>query len=192
MWPQPLRNSNFLNPELAGCFMLYRRPIIGELVKLVSGGPDMVVVRLGPNDGRTGDLYSCTCDWFDDGELRTQEFVCVTLIFSKLETVVEIKDKKGKVIAKITAADPDASGCDEGLWVEIQADDGTRPTLCLVKGKANDPLGWYLGVYRDVEKTKGPCDFALSFGKNGPELQVTKGKETKSVNLFDLLEKAEV
>ena len=106
---------------------------------------------------------------------------------------MEIKDQNGKVIAKITGADQNISGCDEGVWVELQADDGTRPTLCMVKDQPGGPHGgnWYLGVYRDSHAAKiVACDLAIMFCKeHGPELQVTKGDQVKSYNLFDLLSK---
>lgn len=103
---------------------------------------------------------------------------------------LELKDKSGKVIAKVTAADPNVAGCDEGVWLEIQADDGSKPTLCLIKDKPSGPFkgGWYLGVYRDVRHAGPGCDFAISFDKeNGPSIQVTKGQEVKQRSLFDLL-----
>ncbi len=94
---------------------------------------------------------------------------------------MDIKDSKGKVIAKVTAADPNQSECQEGLWLEVVADDGTKPTICLIK-KTSD---WYLGVYRDANDAYA-CDFAIIFNKEeGPSIQVTKGKEVKTVNLFE-------
>ena len=107
-------------------------------------------------------------------------------------TVAEIKDDSGKVIASVTAADVNAAGCDEGVWVEVKADDGTRPTLCLVKDKKGGPFsgGWYLGVFRDAKSPGTGCDLAVSFGKDGPTLQVVKGKEVRIVNLFDVIDQA--
>jgi hypothetical protein len=105
---------------------------------------------------------------------------------------VDIKDDKGKVVAKVTAANPDSDSCDEGVWVEMQADDGTRPTLCFIKPKAGSvyTTGWYLGVYRDAKKPAAGCDIGLSFDeKAGPILQVVRGDDVKTVNLFDLLSK---
>lgn len=105
---------------------------------------------------------------------------------------MNICDSKGKVIATVTAADPNMADVDEGVWLEVQADDGTRPTLCLVKqrGKSSrNPIEsagrWYLGVYRDARKPGVACDLAITFGPEGPVLQVVKGKEVRQVNLFD-------
>lgn len=102
---------------------------------------------------------------------------------------MELHDKNGKLIAKISASGA-GGGLEEGVWVEIQAADGTRPTLCLVKGKPHGEAddGWYLGVYRDTKQPGIACDFAISFTKSGgPVLQATKGKEVRSKSLFDLL-----
>jgi hypothetical protein len=106
----------------------------------------------------------------------------------------ELKDDGGKVIATVTAADVNSKGCDEGIWVEVRADDGTRPTLCLVKDTKSGPFagGWYLGVFRDAKKPGTACDLAVSFGKEGVILQATKGKEVRIVNLFDLIDKVAV
>jgi hypothetical protein len=98
---------------------------------------------------------------------------------------MEIKTPSGKVVATVSAADPNTEFCDEGVWIEVKADDGTRPTLCLIKRKPDED--WYLGVYRDVKKTAGACDLGLTFSKEGPILQVVKAGEVKVVNLFDLL-----
>lgn len=101
---------------------------------------------------------------------------------------MEIKTPDGKTIAKVTAADPNVAGCDEGAWVELVTDDGTKPVLCLVKDKPDGPHkgALYLGVYRDTRNSKA-CDLAVLFDKeNGPILQITKGTEVKQVNLFDL------
>lgn len=106
---------------------------------------------------------------------------------------MELKDEKGKVIAKVTAADPNNTQCDGGVWVELQADDGTRPTLCIVKGRPGDySSGWYVGVYRDgrARDVGQGCDLAVSFDPQaGPVLQVRQGDQAKIVNLFDLLAK---
>ena len=102
---------------------------------------------------------------------------------------MEIKDGD-KVIATVTAADANVGGCDEGIWIEVKADDGTRPTICLIKDKPKGPHSgaWYLGVYRDVNKAGIACDFAILFDKNkGPQLQVVKGSQVKIINLFDHL-----
>lgn len=101
-------------------------------------------------------------------------------------------DKTERVIAKVTAAGPNSAGCEEGVWVEVQAADGTKPTLCLVKDKPGGSFdgGWYLGVYRDANNPGIACDLAVSFcKKDGPTLQVVKGQEVKIVNLFDLISK---
>ncbi len=104
---------------------------------------------------------------------------------------MEIKDDNGKVIAKVSAADVNAAGCDEGVWVEVQADDGTRPTVCLIKDKPCGPFagGWYLGVYRDTtQKDITACDLAVSFTAEGPVVQATGPYgQVKQVNLFALL-----
>jgi hypothetical protein len=102
---------------------------------------------------------------------------------------VEIKDCNGKVIAKVVAADPNVSGCDEGIWLEVQADDGTRPMLCLVKDKPDGPFGgdWYIGAYRDSKQPGIACDLAISLTKDGPVLQAVRGKEVRQKSLFDLL-----
>lgn len=108
---------------------------------------------------------------------------------------MNIQDDKGKVIAKVTAADPNDAHCDEGVWVEVKADDGTRPTICLVKLKplpGSTTAPWYLGVYRDAKSSDviGGCDLGVSFTeKEGPVLQVRRGDDVKIVNLFDLLSK---
>lgn len=104
----------------------------------------------------------------------------------------QLKDNNGKVIAEVTAADVNQPGCDEGVWVEMKADDGTKPTICFVKDKPGGPQngGWYLGFYRDTNNAGPACDFAICFDKkDGPILQVTRGDEVKQVSLFDLLEK---
>jgi hypothetical protein len=104
---------------------------------------------------------------------------------------MEIKDINGKIIATVTAADPNTAGCDEGLWVELKADDGTRPTLCVVKDRPGDySIGWYLGVYRDAKNPGvNGCDLAISFNSGGPMLQVRSGDKVKIVSLFDLIAK---
>ena len=99
---------------------------------------------------------------------------------------MELKDTNGKVIAKVTGCDCNAGDVDEGVWVEVLADDGTRPTLCLVKTKTKGE--WYLGVYRDAKAPSiKACDLAVSFGGVGPTLQVTKGDKVAIVDLFDLV-----
>jgi hypothetical protein len=102
----------------------------------------------------------------------------------------ELKDDAGKVVATVTGANPDANGCDEGVWLELQADDGTRPTLCLVKDKKGGHMhgAWFLGVFRDARNTGSGCDLAITFDKaDGPVLQVIKGGKVKHADLFDLL-----
>lgn len=101
----------------------------------------------------------------------------------------EIKDVNGKVIAAITAADPNEDGCDEGLWLEVRADDGTRPTISLVKDKPDGPMkgAWYLGFYRNAKNTILGCDLTITFTKDGPVLQVIKNEELIIINLFDIL-----
>jgi len=102
----------------------------------------------------------------------------------------EVKSPDGKVVATVNAANPNGSGCDEGVWVEMQADDGTRPTLCMVKDKPDGPFkgAWYFGVYRDTKDTNIACDFAILFDKEkGPQLQVVRGQEVQAASLFDLL-----
>lgn len=104
---------------------------------------------------------------------------------------MELKDSKGKVVAKVTAADPNIAGCDEGIWLEVQADDKTKPTLCLVKDKPDGPHkgNWYLGVYRDANQANAGCDLAVTFDKEkGPVLQIVKpGHPPKIVSLYDLV-----
>lgn len=104
---------------------------------------------------------------------------------------MNITDDKGNVVAKVTSVGP-KSGTDleEGIWVEVQAADGTRPTLCLVKGRPGGSAedGWYLGVFRDAKKPGVACDLAVSFSaKDGPMIQAVRGKEVIIKSLFDLL-----
>ena len=95
---------------------------------------------------------------------------------------------KGKVVAVITAADPNSQDCDEGVWLEVQADDGSKPTLCLIKRKDGS---WYLGVYRDANHAHA-CDLSVLFDKEeGPTLQVAKGKDVVTTKLFDLIKRLE-
>lgn len=103
----------------------------------------------------------------------------------------EVKGGSGKTVATVTAADVNSATCDEGVWVEVKADDGTRPTLCLVKDVKGGPYqgDWFLGVFRDARRPGKGCDLAVSFTAEGPVLQVAKGGEVKIVNLFDLLPK---
>lgn len=101
---------------------------------------------------------------------------------------MEIKDDKGNVVAKVVAAV--GGGIEEGVWIEVQAADGTRPTLCLVKDKPGGPFGggWYVGAYRDARHPGVACDVAISLTeKDGPTLQATRGKEVRIKSLFDLL-----
>lgn len=132
----------------------------------------------------------------DDGvtdRLREQREQEARKQFDK--NTLELKDSHGRVVAKIMAANPDALHADEGIWLEVQADDGMRPTLCLMKTKSRStrtgPEGgdWYIGMYRDAKNVAIGCDFGISFTADGPVVQVVKGNEVKSVNLFDLLEK---
>ncbi len=99
---------------------------------------------------------------------------------------MNITDDKGQVVAKVTSVAKHGE-IEEGIWLEVQAADGTRPTLCLVKGPCAGANGWYLGVYRDTRNPGVACDFAISFTKDGPVIQATKGREVVSKNLFDLL-----
>jgi len=105
--------------------------------------------------------------------------------------VPNITDHKGKIIATVMAADPNAQGCDEGVWVELRADDGTKPTICLVKDRPDGPHhgAWYLGVYRNALAPNPGCDLAVTFSEaEGPVLQVIKGDSVKRVNLHRLAE----
>lgn len=103
--------------------------------------------------------------------------------------MVEIKDEFGKVIARVTDANPNVNGCEEGVWCEIQAADGSKPTLCLIKDKEDGTFDgdWYIGAYRDSKNAPFGCDLAIRFTQQGPTLQVIKGKDVKILNLFDLL-----
>ncbi len=95
-----------------------------------------------------------------------------------------------KVVATITAKNVNSPECDEGVWVELKADDGTKPTLCMIKTKKDDTFGgdWYLGVYRDASDANiVACDVGIVFSKNGPAIQVAKGDKVKIVDLFEMI-----
>lgn len=103
---------------------------------------------------------------------------------------MEIKDKNGKVVAMVTAMNSEGGPTDEGIWLEVQADDGTKPTLCLIKSQGyRQPGDWFLGVYRDARsKDIRACDLAIRFSVNdGVTLQVAQNGKVKVVNLFDLI-----
>lgn len=100
-----------------------------------------------------------------------------------------IRDKDGKLVASIDAADPEISGCEGGVWMELFTKDGANPLLCFVKDAPGGPTGgaWYLGVYSDKTNPGNGCDFAISFTGDGPMLQARKGKDVRVISLFDLL-----
>lgn len=103
--------------------------------------------------------------------------------------MLEIKDENGNAVATVTAKKSNETDCAEGVWLTLNAADGTKPTLCLVNRKEG---GWYLGVYRDANKPKVGCDLAISFGDKGPEVQVVRGDSPDDVvivSLFDFLKK---
>lgn len=100
---------------------------------------------------------------------------------------MELKDSKGKIVATVTAHDGSGGPVDEGVWVEVQAGDGTRPTICLINSTDVAGTDWYVGFYRDAKARdiKG-CDFAVALTEHGPTLQVIKDGQIRIVDLFDL------
>lgn len=105
----------------------------------------------------------------------------------------EVKDKNGKVVVEVETRDGPRGPLDEGVWVTVNADDGTRPTLAFVKHTGHGYDGeWYLGVYRDTQSGDPhmACDLAVLFTTDrGPVLQVAKGGKFKTVDLYELIEK---
>lgn len=101
---------------------------------------------------------------------------------------MEIKDSKGNVIAKITSARPAQEQCQEGVWLEMQCTNGTRPTICLI---AQQNGNFYVGAYKNIANSPKACDFAVTLTANGPELQILKGDKTKIINLYDFIDKIE-
>lgn len=102
--------------------------------------------------------------------------------------MIEIKTEQGCVVAKITAANPNIHGCEEGVWIELQATDLTKPTLCFIKDKPNGTFegDWYIGAYRNANVAPLGCDFAIRFSKDGPIIQMIKGGEVKIIHLYDI------
>jgi len=101
--------------------------------------------------------------------------------------MIELKDDAGNVVASVMANKSSDANCNEGVWVTLHCFDGSRPTLTIVNRK---DAGFYLGVYRDVNKANAGCDLAISFGDKGPEIQAVRGSgpdDIVIVNLFDLL-----
>jgi len=97
----------------------------------------------------------------------------------------ELKDKDGNVVAKIQAESPGQLECKSGIWLTLQTDDGTEPTICIVKTGTG---GWYLGFYRDSKSSPVACDLAVTFDKkDGPLLQVAKGNEIETVSLMSFI-----
>lgn len=106
--------------------------------------------------------------------------------------MIEVKTESGKVVATVTAANPNIHGCEEGIWIEVKANDNSKPTICLIKDKVDGTYqgDWYIGAYRNAADAPLGCDLALRFSKDGPVLQVIRGKEVKIIDLFDIFEQS--
>ena len=105
---------------------------------------------------------------------------------------MELKDAKGEVVATVEAHGTPGGGVDAGVWVTFKTDDGSRPTLCFIKGNAHGHFGkrFFMGVYRDVNEPDKGCDFAISFDeKDGPCLQIVRGDEVRVVSLMESIDR---
>lgn len=98
---------------------------------------------------------------------------------------MELKDQNGKVVATVTAATTKDPGCKSGVWIELSTENKTKPTICLIEREKD----FYLGFYRDTNKTTVGCDLAIAFGTKGPEVQVVKEGQVEIFTLFDILKK---
>lgn len=97
---------------------------------------------------------------------------------------MKIFDKSDKLVAEIDVLDGNKEVVDAGLWITLKTEDGTKPSLCLIKNSGH----FYLGLYKDTNKST-VCDFAVTVDDSGVHLQAVKNGEVAVADLFDLIKK---